>query len=225
MLVSMFAVYVAVRDLESKSKLQSFIQTDSPHNGDTEKQAAQMQVGDSEDKKVQKEVKLQGEVTTITTTTIKPLCQPSKNQIQEESTRQNSKKSRRIMVQAFLYFCALSITWTFSTITKIILTINNRVYFPLLCLGSIFTPSQGLFNCLIYFRYKISRWYKQRQRQQEIQKEDPNKQKHIVLNQEERQGQGQAQFNFNQWLESRDKTGLGGLNYDCDGINEEKEEM
>jgi hypothetical protein len=53
---------------------------------------------------------------------------------------------------------------------------------------------------------------------QEIQKEIPDQQK-------KEEGQGLAQFNFDDWLASRDKTGLMGINYDRDGNVEEKDEV
>jgi hypothetical protein len=224
----MFTVYVAVRNSESKPELMSSMQKDSSYNRyaeGQEGQAVQTHVKDGEDAKAQKEARFEVGVktTTTTATTIEPLCQHSKDQTQEEITRRNNKKSRRIMVQAFLYLCALSATWTFSTITVMTLTINNQSYYPLLLLGAFFTPLQGFFNCLIYFRYKISKCYQERQKKKR-QKGNPNQQKHIGFVRQE--GKSQEQFNFDEWLASRDKTGLRGLNYsDCDGNVEGKEEV
>ena len=145
--------------------------------------------------------------TQTTTTTSKTKTKISKASLQKAMAK-NTKKSKRIMVQAFLYFGAVCLTWTFATITRILLSTNHRSYFPLLVLGTIFTPLQGLFNCLIYFRYRIFKWYK-------IKYLKKGEKKHGSPGQKQQEPlieKNEAEFNLQEWLAARDKTGLRGAN-------------
>ena len=136
---------------------------------------------------------------------------PSENIISPEASRQikdkimkrNTKKSKRIMVQAFLYVGAVFATWSFATINRIIHTINGEMYPWLLVLGALFTPLQGVFNCLIYFRYKIAKWLKNKKQKGHTDEDGENM---IKSNYETR-------LAYKDWLASRDKTGLAGANY------------
>jgi len=121
--------------------------------------------------------------------------------------QQNTRKSKRVMTQAFLYVGAVFLTWTWSTITRIILSINNKSYFPLLVLGMIFTPLQGFFNALIYFRYKLLKLCKQKKRGR------PNNDSNMRDADRENEDSPQSKFSLRQWIAAKDKTGMGGRDF------------
>jgi len=66
--------------------------------------------------------------------------------------------SRRVATQSFCYLAAFFITWTPLVTSRCIEFIGNTPPRWLLLLGAFFASSQGLFNCLVYFRPNILKY-------------------------------------------------------------------
>ena len=126
----MFFVYAAVREKELNSGLINYAQGDVTTNS--------------------KHSENLNNTSHFTHLSINTTPELTMDQIKYEIMKRNTNKSKRIMVHAFLYVGAVFLTWTFATINRIIHTINGEMYPWILILGAMFTPLQGVFNCLIY---------------------------------------------------------------------------
>ena len=191
MLVAMILVYTAVRKKELTSGFKNYFKEDVNINNQT---------GD-QNLITRHHLTAEGGTSSNMNPSANIVYAANMNQLKDEVMKR--KKSKRIMVQAFLYVGAVFATWSFATINRIIHTINGEMYPWLLVLGALFTPLQGVFNCLIYFRYKIAKWLKNKKQKGHTDEDGENM---IKSNYETR-------LAYKDWLASRDKTGLAGANY------------
>ncbi len=143
--------------------------------------------------------------------------------IYEQQMKEN--KARRIMIHAFMYLGAYLITWTFASIIRILELFVDQPQLQLLITSTFFTPLQGLFNSLIYFRYKIARCFDRTRSDcdedyMEATKGRKEEDDGGNGSGQDLEGQGssdQQGFNFNEWIAGRDNTGLGGLHFEESG--------
>ena len=242
----MAAVYIAVRDLEFKSNLHTYVSSKAgigDHAGTSTSSHAANHATGSRTRTIKRRKEdntadfdhhgndhqinnLEDIRSTAIAATAEakplatdPITKPTKNTNSNNNNNNNknsnhriqklmikkTEKAKHIMNQAFLFLTAYTLTWSFATMTRITLTINNKMYFPLLFLGTAFTPLQGLFNSLIYFRYKILKWYHihfRSKKQRQLNR--------IKRNVDATDKENEAQFDLQEWLSIRDKTGLNG---------------
>jgi hypothetical protein len=76
------------------------------------------------------------------------------------STSTGRRKSSKVASQAMLYSGALFLTWTFPTLYNMVYSITRRPVFALILLESIFLPTLGLWNLILYMRPSYTRYRK-----------------------------------------------------------------
>eukprot|EP00551_Chaetoceros_affinis_P004873 CAMPEP_0203668282 /NCGR_PEP_ID=MMETSP0090-20130426/4952_1 /ASSEMBLY_ACC=CAM_ASM_001088 /TAXON_ID=426623 /ORGANISM="Chaetoceros affinis, Strain CCMP159" /LENGTH=307 /DNA_ID=CAMNT_0050532681 /DNA_START=471 /DNA_END=1394 /DNA_ORIENTATION=+ len=205
--IVMFVVYVSVRKEEQSSKLADYVEEDHANearehgntnidNAREERMEVEEKIDLSQPQPQHLPVPSSRQSTRSRTSTLQ---QTSDQRKAAALLKKKTEKSRRIMMQAFLYVAAVFITHIFSSILRIVLDLNPDLtrkeavenFFPLLLFGSIFSPLQGLFNCLIYFRYKIARAIKNRRQGGAVKITKP-----VVQD-------GKKDFNLEEWLATR----------------------
>ncbi len=218
MIIIMCMVYAAVRHHELSSKLSDYVNEEEGKqelNEDNEDDDHH-HIGDGDEVKSEEKIDLSRPLPSARVPSRRKRATPSQAsstgpEAQRKAAEQllineKTKKSRRIMIQAFLYVGAVFLTWVFISITRILLTLSADLtrteavqnYFVFLLLGSFFAPLQGLFNCLIYFRYRIAKKLCSHRRQ-------PNS----TTTTPEVEQDGMTQFDLQQWLVSRNNATAG----------------
>ena len=73
------------------------------------------------------------------------------------SIYRQSRRVKDVADQCFFYAAAFYINWAALTATRLIQTVNGRVYYPLVLIAAITVPMQGLPNFVVYLRPKLRR--------------------------------------------------------------------
>jgi hypothetical protein len=68
------------------------------------------------------------------------------------------ERAKKVARQALCYVGAFYISWIWSTLTRILQSVNGQTYFPIVLLAAIFLPFQGFLNFLVYIRPRYERF-------------------------------------------------------------------
>mmetsp|Transcript_26721 Transcript_26721/g.49147 ORF Transcript_26721/g.49147 Transcript_26721/m.49147 type:complete len:315 (-) Transcript_26721:305-1249(-) len=80
------------------------------------------------------------------------------------SQEEQFSQSRKVATRGLLFSLSYIITWIFPTLTRLVQAVNGEIIFPLVLMTAIISPSQGLFNALIFLHPKYIK-YRQEKKQ------------------------------------------------------------